>query len=529
MRQLLLIIFLGVFTNGYCQEKTVATTPTDVTVYLRSAKVAEQGKVSLLKGKNTLKIKNLSNYIDSNTYQIGLSNGATLLSVTPATDYLKADEFTDEEKELINQKETLQVSLEIKQATEKTLAGELNLIEENRKIGNNEQGWTSTQLANLADFYAKRTLEIHKKRIGLKKEISDLKKKIGKINKQLQETSSQRNENRQVLTLEVEASRNTTATLLLTYVVNNAGWQPYYDIRAKSLEDPLSLVVKGKIYQNTGKDWNQVAMKVSTYLPKANQNRPILNPFFIREQPMYNRSEDDLEEVVMEAPSVANSMQMRKGAALADVAVTQVVEQQFNVAYELNSPQSIASTGKGQTIILDKKEVAADYVYHSVPKLTEEVFLLANIKNWQSLNLMLTEANIYFEGNFIGKTTINPNYTKDKYPLSLGVDERIVIKRRLLDNLSSKRTLSSKKVDNFAYEMSIRNNGPKAIELEILDQLPISQNNKIEVGKTELAGGDYDKGTGSILWKKSIARGGTEKIQFSYEVKYPKEMVLQYY
>ena len=168
-------------------------------------------------------------------------------------------------------------------------------------------------------------------------------------------------------------------------------------------------------------------------------------------------------------------------------------------------------------------------VYHTVPKLKQDVFLLAKIKNWQSLNLLLTEANIYFEGNFIGKTTINPNYLKDEYPLSLGIDERVVVKHRLVDNLGTKRTLSTKKVENFGYEITLRNNGPKTIKVEILDQVPISQNNKIEVAILEAAGGDFDKKTGSILWEKTLSRGSKETLTFSYEVKSPKDMVLQYY
>lgn len=529
MKYLLTILFLFTLQSSWSQDKTITTKPVDVTVYLQSAKVTEHGSVNLSKGKNILKISGLSNFIDTNTYQIGFSNGAKLLSVTAATNYLKADEFTKEEQVLKDKKEELELNLAFKKAEEQALSGELNVIEENRKIGNADQGWTTIQLTNLANFYASRTLEINKKQIILKKEIKKLNKQIAQIRKQLQETTSQRNENRQELILEVEAPGSMTSKLSLTYIVQNAGWQPYYDIRAISLEKPLTIVTKGRIYQNTGKDWNQVKLKVSTYLPKSNQNRPILNPFFVREQRIVVRNDMELEEVVVEDASPINSMQMRKKSALSGVPVTQVVEQQFNVAYNLTSSQTITSSGKGQTVILDNKEVEADYVYHTVPKLTEEVFLLANIKNWQSLNLMLTEANIYFEGNFIGKTTINPNYTKEEYPLSLGVDERIIVKRRLLDNLRTKKTLSSKKVDVFAYEVNLRNNGPKAINLEILDQVPISQNNRIEIEKLELARGDYDKGTGSILWKKSIPRGGSDVFRFSYEVKYPKDMVLQYY
>lgn len=512
------------------QEKVVTTKAKEVTVYLQSAKVTEEGSVNLTNGKNTIKIVNLSNFIDTNTYKIGLSKGATLLSVTPSNNYLKADDFSKEEQILRDQQEALQLDLQFLEAEKQTLNGELKLIEDNRKIGNTDTGWTTTQLSNLATYYATRTLEINKRTIMLQVEMTKVRENLAKINKQLGETRSQKNQNRQEVLLEVDAQGAMTATVSITYIVSNAGWQPFYDIRAASLNDPLDLITKGKVYQNTGKDWTNVVMEVSTYLPKSNQNRPVLNPFYIQEsQPQYGANAYEMDEVVATAPMV-NSMQMRSSSkALEDIPVTQVVEQQFNVIYALTSPQSISNSGNGQTLILDKKTIAADYRYHAVPKLTEEVFLLANIKNWQSLNLLLTEANIYFEDNFIGKTTINPNYTKEEYPLSLGVDERIVIKRRLLDNLTTKRTLSSKKIDAFAYEIKVRNNGPKAIELEVLDQLPISQNNKINVEVLELAGGDYDKNTGSILWTKNIQRGGNELFIFNYEVSYPKDMVLQYY
>lgn len=533
MRSISFIVFLMSICTGivYSQEKTLVTTPKEVTVYLQSAKVVEEGVVALDRGKNSITVTNLSNYIDINTYQIALSSGATLLSVTPGNNYLGAENFSTAEKELLDKKDEKELAIKFKEAEDKALAGELQLIEENRKIGNTNQGWTTVQLSNLAAFYATRIPTISKKRIVLQKEINELRVELSNLNKQLQETSSQRNENRQDLVLEINADRSISSAVAITYVVRNAGWQPFYDIRATSLEDPLTLVTKGKIYQNTGKDWDDVQMKVSTYRPKSNQNRPILNPFYIREQPSYSYENDALEEVVVEpqAMDAVNSLQLRKQVALTNVPVAQVLDQQFNAVYVLNGAQSITSTGKGQTVILDTKEVMATYVHHTVPKLTEDVFLLAKIKNWQSLNLLLTEANIYFEGDFIGKTTINPNYTKEEYPLSLGVDERIVVKHRLLDNLSTKKTLSNKKVDTFVYEVVLRNNGPQAINLEMLHQAPISQNNKIEVEILDLAGGDFDKDTGSVLWEKSVERGARDTFTFSYEVKYPKDMVLQYY
>ena len=145
------------------------------------------------------------------------------------------------------------------------------------------------------------------------------------------------------------------------------------------------------------------------------------------------------------------------------------------------------------------------------------------------MNLLVTEANIYFQDNYIGKTTINPNYTKSEFPISLGVDERIVVKRRLLDNLRSTKFLSSKKLENYAYEINVRNNSGDDITLEILDQIPITQTNKIEVLEVDTDGGDFDKNTGSILWKEDITRGTGRTYVFSFQLKYPKDIGLQFF
>ncbi len=509
------------------QNKEVRTQPSDVTVFLQSAKVTEIAKVSLVEGKNMIKVIGLPNAVDDNSYQVGLSHQALLLSVTPSTNFLKSNEYTVEEQKLLDKKKNLKTDQKFLQAEINTLNGELTLIEQNQKIGNNESGWSAEQLSTLATYYTKRTLAIRQSLVRKSIEMENLNSKLHDIEQQIKESVKDKNVNRKEVLLEVQSSKALTSTLKITYVINAARWQPFYDIRAKSTKEPVDIITKGKIYQNSGKDWKNVNLSVSTYLPRANQNRPILNPFYVRE----SVGNVLLEQVnARDLQSYSNSLMLREESdALEDVAVTQVLGQQLNVLYAVNGQQNVSTNANGQTFILDKQSAEAEYVHHSVPKLTEDVFLLANIKDWQSLNLLLAEANIYFQDNYLGKTTINPNTTLSEFPISLGVDERIVVNRRLLDNLRSTKLLSSKKVDNYSYEIKVRNNSKEAITLEILDQIPISQNSKIEVLNVESNEGDLDKNTGSILWKKDILSGSGNTITFSYQLKYPKELQLQFY
>lgn len=211
------------------------------------------------------------------------------------------------------------------------------------------------------------------------------------------------------------------------------------------------------------------------------------------------------------------------------IPVATVSDNQMNVLYELNFNQTILSQEKEQYVILDKKSVDATYKYHTVPKLNTQVFLMAFVKNWQNLNLISGEANIYFEDNYIGKTNISSNYIKDEFPISLGVDERIVVKRMKIEDKTSQKILNSSKWETESYQISIRNNTKENIEVEILDQLPISENSKISVKALEIGNGIFEEKTGGILWNRKIAAGISEKINFSFEIKYPKEMQINYY
>uniref|UniRef100_UPI0028E4DBE9 DUF4139 domain-containing protein n=1 Tax=Chryseobacterium indoltheticum TaxID=254 RepID=UPI0028E4DBE9 len=386
------------------------------------------------------------------------------------------------------------------------------------------------QLIKLTEFYRKRMLEIDNQVFLLNEQKTTFDESIAKINKQFAEEQTHKTQNKKELLLEILAENEMNLNLGLSYIVSNAGWVQSYDLRALSTKKPLEIVYKGKIYQKTGQDWNNIKLFVSTYRPSYNQNRPILSPLYVAEYAAYNNEDAKVGYMQKAKAEISNSYQMRaEVASISQIPVATVSDNQMNILYELNYNQTIVSQEKEQYVILDKKNVEANYKYHTVPKLNNQVFLMAFVKNWQNLNLISGEANIYFEDNYIGKTNITSNYVKDEFPISLGVDERIVVKRIKLEDKTAQKSFNSNKWETESYEISIRNNTKESIELEILDQIPLSENQKITVKTLDIGDGNYDDKTGSILWNRKINSGVSEKINFSYEVKYPKEMQIQYY
>lgn len=526
---LLLMTFSVVFLKAQEIKKEIDVK--QATVFLQGAKVFGNTNVSLQKGINKVRIINLPNNLDENTYKINLEKNTTLLSITPQNNFLKDDELSEGEKKLEDDRKKLQRQINLLNIQVKNLTGEQHIINDNLKVSANDKSTPQEQLIKLTEFYRKRMLEIDNQVFLLNEQKEVLDESIAKLNKQSAEEQTHKNTNRKELLLEILADHETSLNLGVSYIVSDAGWIPSYDLRAESVKKPLEMIYKGKIYQKTGQDWKNIKLFVSTYRPSYNQNRPILSPLYVAEYTPYNPQIEVAGYQIKKAAAAVNAYQMREDKAItpSQVPIASVSDSQMNVIYELNYNQTIVSQEKEQYVILDKKQIEATYKYHTVPKVNNQVFLMAFIKNWQHLNLITGEANIYFEDNYIGKTTITSNYVKDEFPISLGVDERITVKRIKLEDKTSQKAMNSNKWETESYQINIRNNTKESIELEILDQLPISENSKISVKAIDTGGGNLDEKTGSILWNKNISSGGSEKINFSYEVKYPKDMQIQYY
>ncbi|WP_292010690.1 DUF4139 domain-containing protein [Chryseobacterium sp.] len=530
MKHYFLILTLFFLSFIKAQEIKKEIIVKQATVFLRGAKVYGNTNVNLQKGRNMIRITNLPNDLDENTYKINLEKNTTLLSITPQSNFLKNDELSEGEKKLDDERLKLQRQVNLLNIQIKNLNGEQSLINDNLKLSSSDKFSPQEQLIKLTEFYRKRMLEIDNQLFSLNEQKTILDQNIAKINKQLSEEQTHKNKNKKELLLEILAEQEISLNLGVSYIVNNAGWVPSYDLRAQSVKKPLEIVYKGKIYQKTGQDWNNIKLFVSTYRPSYNQNRPILSPLYVAEYTSYE-SKKMLERSQMKVSAeMSNAYQLRgQDDDIRQIPVATVSDNQMNVMYELKYNQSIISQEKEQYVILDKKEVNATYKYHTVPKLNNQVFLMAFVKNWQTLNLISGDAHIYFEDNYIGKTNISSNYIKDEFPISLGTDERITVKRIKLEDKTAQKSLNSNKWETESYQINIRNNTKESIELEILDQVPISENSKISVKTLEIGDGEWDEKTGSILWSRKINTGSTEKINFSYEIKYPKDTRIQYY
>ena len=207
--------------------------------------------------------------------------------------------------------------------------------------------------------------------------------------------------------------------------------------------------------------------------------------------------------------------------------ITTIAYQPTTTVYEIKEPYTILNDGKTYMADIDGYEIKAQYEYYAAPKLEADAFLTAKIVDWQELNLLPGEANLFFEGTFLGKSLLDVENAGDTLNLSLGKDKGVAVKRTLLKDYSSKRFIGSNKTDTRQYEIVVRNNKQQAISIVIEDQFPVSTQKEIEVQDKKYEGAKLDDDTQKITWQLTVEPKKENKIGFKYEVKYPKDKTLQ--
>ena len=168
----------------------------------------------------------------------------------------------------------------------------------------------------------------------------------------------------------------------------------------------------------------------------------------------------------------------------------------------------------------------AGYQYYVAPKISTDVFLTATVTGWNKYNFLSGEANLFFEGTFIGKSLLDTHATTDTLNLSLGTDKNIVVTRTLQKELTQRQSFGSNRKETRDWLIEIKNHKSQLVNLLMEDQVPVSQNSSIDVEVQELTGGKHVAANGKVSWNFLLNSQDDKKVQLKYMVKYPKNQTV---
>jgi uncharacterized protein (TIGR02231 family) len=192
--------------------------------------------------------------------------------------------------------------------------------------------------------------------------------------------------------------------------------------------------------------------------------------------------------------------------------------------YKVSNLQSIPSNASNFTsVTYGEGTLNASYDYRSIPKLSENVFLIAQISDWGDADLNSGFAKLYLENSYVGKSNINTQQFTDTLDISFGVDNNVTIKREKVTTFSEKVLAGSTIKETIGYKITIRNNKSYSITTSVYDQIPISVDENIKVEMLEISEGQFDKESGKVTWKLDLKPNETKTVIIKYSVKYPKD------
>ena len=518
--------------NLRADELPVSTNITDVTVFLSGVTVTSKGNANLPAGNSDLVFSKLSTSINEKTIQVTCAGDITIVSVSYRINYLTSPELTKEMKRVKDSLSLMNLDLLKNLMAQSVLNGQMDLITSNKEIGGANVGVGMQNLQQIVDYYFTKMTQIKADLFVLTEREKVIREIMGRLNAQQGELNSKDNKPTGEIVVQVSTKNPTSSPFKLTYLDNQSGWTPEYDLRSDGINAPLKLTYKAMVYQNIGVDWKNVNITLSTGNPTQSAAGPVLNPWYLYyytpqiynygyNAPSVNRSV--AEPTTAWDGDLKNSEKINQ--TIADY--TTVQQNQLQVNFIISLPYNIPSDGKTHMVEIQKAELKANYEYYAVPKLDADAFLIARITDWESLNLLPGTTNVFFEGTYIGQSVINPISTVDTLKFSLGRDKKIIIKRDKLKEFCKKSFFGDKTKQQLKFEFTIRNTRSDDITIRILDQLPISNNGDITVEDTDYGDAILKPETGELTWIKKVKSGEEQKFRFGFSVRYPKDKMVQ--
>jgi uncharacterized protein (TIGR02231 family) len=536
------------------EKEIVKATLNEVTVYSQGAQLYHKANYTVKTGVTEIIVEGISSFIDAKSIQVKAVGNVVILDSRYSLYYPEPGPLTEDGIPVKIKKDIalLEDSLRNLGYDQKEIQDEIDVLNTTKSIVMNNgsmksQGRVNDSLNFLklaVEFYSLKISEINKKLLALEKRKNDKIDKRKAMEERMVNLRNYQNGNgltpknnnpipRIIIT--VSSTEPVSGKMNLSYFVSNAGWTPFYDLRSEALTGKINLTYKAQVFQNTGLDWNDVKLNISTNNPYANKTKPELQPWYIdyttyrveaakKRNLDYNATPSSAKSEAYNMGYTFSSNAFEDKVALTADQFTTVVQQLIAAEFKIDLPYTIKSNNEQHMVLIKQTDLDTKFKYYSVPKMDKGVYLVAQMTKLDELQLVPARANIFFDGSYIGETYIDPTSMDDTLNLSLGKDPNIVVKRTLLKKDSKDKIIAEKRERSFAYSIEVKNMKSIPIEIVIQDQIPITQNADITIEKSDLGkGGNLDETTGLMEWSFTLKPKESKLFDYNFKVKHSKD------
>ena len=531
---------------AWAEEIPVNSAITAATVYPQGAKVTRMVPFDMDAGAHQLIIADLPDAFDFSTLRIVGEGDFTLGTFEMRRDNLPPSEpvATPESRAIEAEIERLEDAVqakdyEVEAATQRQRAAEaqiafLNAIGQS-KAADQLDSASVDDLRAIAAMIGEETnaalaaaLQARIDATALRGESNDLREELADARQRLAALLLPENDSPR-LSIAVSAEAATSGMLEISYLVGPAFWRPVYDVSLSLGQTPALVVDRNiQVLQDTGENWENVALTLSTAMPSAQSAPSEIYPLIARiGAPVQFEAADSMGAIALAAPA---PMVMAEEAARARVSVAVASFQGQTIVYSMPNAVSLAGDGTEVQLALDSKALEVDVTALAVPASDATAFYMAEITNGSGEILLPGNARLFRDGAMIGEAQLPLTAAGKTIDLPFGAIEGLLVSRRILSREEGDTgvfTSSNRRGDRF--EITAENVTGLPYDLRILDRVPVSEQEDLTVNVTanpRISATEVDGKRGVVAWDLTLSPGQEQTITFGYELGWPSDMEL---
>jgi uncharacterized protein (TIGR02231 family) len=352
------------------------------------------------------------------------------------------------------------------------------------------------------------------------------------------------------VTVRVDASTAGNLQVAVSYTVPNASWAPSYNARLLTATRTVDLSYFGVVRQNTGEDWTNVALTLSTARPSLGGAAPEYAQWWVDVMRPVAMAQD---KVVLNAFEVASGNDSARRAAggggrggfaanapapmmeAATFAQATVEQGATSATFRIANPATIPANNTTQKIAINSNGLAAALEYNSTPKLREAAFLTAKATNTTDFPLLAGTLNTFLDDTFVATGSLKTVMPGEKFDLALGADDGVAVKRRVVNRFTEATGLTNgKRLITYEQVITVTNNKKTAEKITVREPVPVSRNEQIvvklltptekEVGTNEVKKDIIREANGGLAWELTLQPGGKRDITLKFSIEHPADV-----
>jgi hypothetical protein len=489
-----LLLLLPLLVTAQKKEIEVNAKIREVIVYPSAAEINYEKKITVPKGKTTFVFTDLPLFIVENSVNLSISEPTvSIVTLTEQFNYVKEKRnpgsiivaIQDSLVKLRKQKGILTCKRE-------TVEAEKDLLFRGESIGGLAQGVKVSEMEKASAFFSKRYFELNKQLYELKERELEIEEKQQRYQNQLKEVTTVIQRTTSEISVLVNSQSEKEAIFTLRFLTPKAGWAPLYDFKYNGPQEPIQFVFRANVFNACGVNWDDVKIKLSTADP--------IKGFALPDMNKENGKTTTISGVQFKQVEIVN-------------AITE-----YKIEHQYNFP----SDAKPYLVEVEAYTMPASFNYLLIPKLDPFGFLMARVPNWNKYNLIPGTANIYNSGTYMGKTFLDTYADDDTLNLFLGKDKRIQSYRAENTIVRKRYVVGNFITEETKIELNYKNNSADALSVEVIDQVPIMEEEDEKMTFNGIGKALYEKEEGKLTWKYTIKPNETISLDYKYDIRYPK-------